>query len=174
MSKYDSTRPRRISLRLSEGELERFRQKFTVVESGCWEWIASISKYGYGRFSLDNRPCFAHRVSYEHFVGPLAMGMCACHKCDNRKCVNPDHLFQGTKGDNIRDMISKGRRVLGPSYGERNGCSKLTDAQVEEIRTRYIPRKVTCSMLAREYGVSKSLIGRIVLRKARARGTWNG
>lgn len=59
--------------------------------------------------------------------------MVVCHKCDTPLCINPDHLFLGTPKENTQDMIQKGRKVF--PRGERHGCSKLTDLQVEEIKT---------------------------------------
>lgn len=83
------------------------------------------------------------------------------HKCDNRLCLNPKHLFLGTHRDNVKDMVSKGRQVK----GERCPASKLTEAQVLEIKSRY--RKVSRghgngASLAREFGVTKTAIGHIV------------
>lgn len=95
---------------------ERFMEKFVIAESGCWEWHGSMSRGGYGRLSLpDGRHVLAHRFSFERFNGPIPDGHFVCHHCDNRPCVNPDHLFSGTVGDNTRDMVAKGR-MRGPAY----------------------------------------------------------
>lgn len=89
---------------------ERFETKFKVnEENSCWEWIASLTKYGYGSFGIGkNRVLLAHRVSYKIYKGDPS-DLLVCHACDNPKCVNPEHLFLGTHKDNTTDSVNKGR-----------------------------------------------------------------
>lgn len=78
---------------------------------GCWEWKKSL-RNGYGVIGLgraDEGIEYAHRISYTICVGPIPDGLCVLHRCDNRMCVRPDHLFLGTRADNNHDMQSKGR-----------------------------------------------------------------
>lgn len=118
----------------------------------CWQWTASHGSHGYGQLSINGRPEPTHRISYEMHVGPIPKGLCVCHTCDNRSCVNPSHLFLGTYTDNLRDMVRK----------NRDGRRKLTDGQVAEIRAK-LATGASFRQLAAEYGVvpeNISLIGK--------------
>lgn len=88
----------------------RFWQ-FVDKSGDCWVWTGARNKAGYGRFGQggDTRMVYAHRASYELHYGPVPTGMFVCHTCDNPSCVRPDHLFVGTRGDNMRDAHQKGR-----------------------------------------------------------------
>lgn len=77
--------------------------------AACWQWQGSKFTTGYGAFSIGGKNRAAHRVAYELTHGAIEGGLHICHSCDNRLCVNPLHLFSGTRSDNMRDMVSKGR-----------------------------------------------------------------
>lgn len=137
----------------------RFMAKTRVDEwTGCWEWTASKHRGTYGQISVGNRPKRAHRVSYELFCGTIPDGLHVLHKCDNRGCVNPRHLFLGTNADNQADMDAKGRRVIVPSKGEANGSAKLTSTEAAAIRAA---KGVTEKALAAQFGISKSQVHNI-------------
>jgi hypothetical protein len=78
-------------------------------DTDCWEWQGGKNNVGYGMIRDEHGMRTTHRVSYELHKGNIPHGMCVCHTCDNPKCVNPDHLWLGTKKENAQDMISKGR-----------------------------------------------------------------
>lgn len=144
-----------------------------VDKSGaCWNWLGALTDFGHGQVRVAYRLHRAHRVSWEMEHGPIAEGLCVLHRCDNPRCVRPSHLFLGTKRDNTADMMSKGRGRYVSHSGEQNASSKLSAAQVREIRIRYgLPRGrgrsgvVSQKALAIEFGVAQTLIGAIVRRE---------
>jgi hypothetical protein len=91
----------------------------------CWEWTGRLNRDGYGGFKMNHQDLHVHRWSMK-FAGHDIAGKVVCHKCDNPKCVNPDHLFLGTQADNVKDMIAKGRYV--------KPQSKLSDADIVAIQ----------------------------------------
>jgi hypothetical protein len=115
--------------------------------TGCWNWINKLNPKGYGITSKTIAGFnTAHRTSYAIFVEDPS-GLCVCHKCDNRKCCNPEHLFLGTQEDNIRDMVAKDRHAKGETSGaatkpeclargSKAGNSILTEEKVSEFRIR--------------------------------------
>jgi hypothetical protein len=139
---------------------EKIRTKSLVnSETGCHEWQGGHGSHGYGSVVVNGRRVGAHRAAFEVFVGLIPEGMYVCHTCDNRKCVNPAHLFLGTHQDNRRDMVAKGRHAR----GGRHHWAKLTEADVLDIRRRAAEgesQKVLCG----QYGVADSLVSRIVNR----------
>ncbi len=120
---------------------------------------------GYGVIQVGRKPAVAHRVAWVLTNGFIPDGLCVLHRCDNRPCVRPTHLFLGTRLDNIQDMVRKGRSLH--RYGEANPKVKLTGAQVLEIRAAHAadPKK-TIKPLAAKYGVSISAISFIVHRRS--------
>ena len=118
--------------------------------TGCTEWTSAKTSFGYGRVSCGREfnNMRAHRLSWAIVNGPIPEDMCICHSCDNPSCINPDHLFLGTKLDNTADMVSKGRHFTPfkeinrvkenpelAARGEANGNSILTEDIVRQIRS---------------------------------------
>jgi hypothetical protein len=144
-------------------DLVRFESKFTrVPESGCWLWEAGV-KRGYGVFTMGSRRWLAHRISYRAYIGEIPDAICVLHRCDVTSCVNPAHLFIGTRSDNQADMTAKGRGVVIGRPGSSHPMAKLTESQVLAIRadTR-LHREI-----AAEYGIARSHISTIKNRKRR-------
>lgn len=154
--------------------VERFWSKVQIGGlSECWPWTGSLardpSKGGYGHFSISkHRTNRAHRVAYELVNGPIPKGLCVCHHCDNRRCVNPTHLFLGTQVDNVRDRHAKGRSRgghKGPSrlpLGELNVKAKLTGETVTQLRSMYAAGCGSQHALARRFGITQTQVSRII------------
>lgn len=147
--------------KLPRGTLkERFESRYIPVpETGCWLWTAgSVLCDGvdtYGVIHVNRIPRGAHRVSWELYRGQIPPDLCVCHKCDTPACVNPDHLFLGTHADNMADKMKKGRDRV--AFGEAQGHSKLTVAQVEAIRNDNRPHAV----IASEYGLGQQSVSKL-------------
>jgi hypothetical protein len=144
---------------------ERFWKK-VIQGDGCWGWTGATTS-GYGVVFHSSRPGFrsvlwrAHRVSWELHFGPIPEGLCVLHRCDNPPCCNPAHLFLGTRADNNADMAAKGRKRCGDRRGGNNGHTKLTEAQIPEIREA----TGTLASIGSRYGVTRATISNIKQRK---------
>jgi HNH endonuclease len=139
--------------------------------SGCWLWQRGLDTSGYGSMSVKARSQRTHRFAWKSFKGQIPFGMCVCHRCDVRSCVNPDHLFLGTRRDNDADMRAKNRHSptpgeQGKTRREQNAQAKLTEGDVADIRRR---SEENWKVLATEYGVNHRTIW-----KVRTGRSWRG
>lgn len=102
--------------------------KYIIDENGCWQWMKSTSRNGYGNFKVGHKNYSPHREMYAIVFGNIPDNMIVCHRCDNRSCINPTHLFLGTYQDNMDDMITKKRHRTFSSYGNNfRGKSVIAD-----------------------------------------------
>lgn len=137
--------------------LQLFERKVRKT-SKCWLWIGSIAKQsGYGCHGSSGLSEKAHRASWQLYRGPIPKGLFVLHKCDNRPCVRPSHLFLGTQADNMADMAKKGRM---DNHGERNPRNILSAVTV--IRIYKNAHNGAClTDMARKYGVAEQTIAAI-------------
>ena len=141
----------RLTPKPKETSQQYMRNRTRILENGCWEW--QQSKYlGYGRLIREGKTWPAHAYSYTVFVGPIPKGLQINHKCHNRSCVNPEHLYAGTQKDNVRDMNEAGRR--NQVRGSKGGNSKIT----EDIAKQIYCQDGIARLIANKFGVSISLV----------------
>lgn len=198
MSATTSVAVSRREIKLTEKDIERFRSKVDrngpVVreELGpCWVWTAGrFSVTNYGQFHIEGYPVLAHRAAF--FIANQRTAEPQClHHCDNKQCVNPSHLREGTHLDNMSDKVHRGRQAKGDSHGSKTkpgslprgadhflskhperirrgeavGRGKLTAEKVLEIRARFAAGGITKETLSKEFGVSDTHIGFVISRK---------
>lgn len=135
-----------------------------TLPSDCIEWQGPFKEDGYGAISWEGRSTTPHRVVYILAHGPIPKGMQVRHTCDNRKCVNLEHLLLGTQRENMQDRIDRPKKWGWGAKGEASGKAKLTDEQVLEIRRRYALGE-TAKSLAVEFGMSHSATQMITSRR---------
>jgi len=140
---------------------DRFWAKVNKKSSGtCWEWTATLNAKGYGLFGIEGRMRLAHRISWFLNSAKHPGALSVLHKCDNPRCVNPEHLFLGTQADNMKDMDKKGRRINPIVIGSKNPFSKLTEPSVRVIK-RCLQIRVKGNFLAKLFRVGKTNISQI-------------
>lgn len=135
---------------------ERFNRKVRITETGCHEWTGAKQSNGYGRFNFLGKSMYAHRVAALLRFGIVYPNIDVCHICDNRGCVNPYHLFCGTRKDNMQDCKIKNRTAKGSLLSK-----KLTDSDVIAIRQMYKTGAMQKD-IAKKYGVTRSAIYHII------------
>lgn len=149
----------------------RFWSKVNRLDNyKCWEWVASKSIDGYGKFKIGGkkgRAIGAHRVAWELTNGLISQPersprILVCHRCDNPGCCNPSHLFLGTDQDNVNDRESKRRNKIPGFKGSDHGMAKLGDSQVREI----FNSQITGRAASRQFNISEGMVSMIRNRKS--------
>lgn len=138
--------------------IDKIKYFSAVQPSGCWEWDGCVQANGYARVRFNCKSMGAHRLSYMAFKGPIPKGLDVCHNCDNRKCVNPDHLFLGTRADNMADAVKKGRQAKGDMLPQTKLSIDNRAQIMGRVRSGELYRHI-----ASDYGVCPQLIGKIAI-----------
>lgn len=135
-------------MQLTDGQKTRFSKMVKTSAGNCWEWQGSLIKEGYGCFKIDGVNHAAHRLSYEAFYGDIPDGLLILHKCGNRSCVNPDHLYAGNNSQNALDALRMGT----------HGVAKLSLEDVKVIKQLLAEGDLTHEQIADKYGVTRPTI----------------
>lgn len=130
-----------------------FKDWYEVKENGCWFWVGAVNSSGYANKYFNGRMETAHRISFQLHKGPIPDGLQVLHKCNTRRCVNPEHLFLGTQKENLLDMAKKGRTT-----------SCLTEEEVHEIKALRRSGK-TLQAVGTTFGITKQTVHNIMTGK---------
>ena len=147
---------------------KRIAGKIRITKNGCWEWIGNPRENGYCRTTYKRKNWYVHRLAYTAFVGEIPKGMDICHKCDNRKCCNPNHLFVGTRKDNMEDCKDKGRTAKGFKLPQ----TKLTEEDKKKI-VEFAKTGEKYAEIAKLFRIHWVTVGVIALKNGVRRHVWN-
>ena len=141
---------------------ERFWSKVHVSKRArCWPWLGAKDSFGYGQVRHGGKTDRAPRVAF--YLRNNRWPNNACHSCDNPICCNPDHIFDGSRSDNMQDMVTKGRHRT--NRGEAHYATKITDVEASKIRKEYKEGIHSIEAIAAKFASSFSVVQRIIARK---------
>ena len=146
----------------SYGDIDRFWSLVAVAgDNECWIWKLAVGSRGYGKITMHGKTRNAHRIAYEIWHGGIDAKRFVLHTCDNRMCVNPNHLYQGSHEDNMRDRCERSRTARGASHG----MSKISDDDVRRIFEMRVDM-MSQPKIAVAIGISNQMVSRILAKRA--------
>lgn len=144
---------------MANPSFDEMRSRTTFDEHGCWNWDRYVQSNGYGKLTVNRKTHFAHRLMYAIAIGCIPKDMDVCHKCDNRRCINPDHLFLGTRKENMQDAVRKGRQAKGFMLPQTK-ITELVAAHIVEMAKAGRPYEA----IAQQFGICRQHAGFIALQ----------
>lgn len=153
-----------MDIKLTQSDINRFFHYVwpdPVGPNRCILFAGSLGSNGYGQLNISKHPTPTHRIAWVISNGQIPEHLCVCHTCDNKACVNVNHLFLGTKSDNAKDMVSKNRSAS----GELHSQSKITRQQANIIYNLANEKKMKQSEIAKMFGIDRSQVSNIKLGK---------
>lgn len=145
---------------ISSSSAARLLSRTKKTESGCLEYQGCVQSNGYARATVGGRAAGAHRHIYELVKGEIPAGMDVCHRCDNRRCINPDHLFLGTRLENMADAVKKGRQA----HGDGLPFTKPSAFIVSEIG-RLASQGMSYREVAAQFGITRQHAGYVARKQ---------
>lgn len=144
-------------------------KKNTLWNDQCLEWVGHLVN-GYGKFKFNGVHHYAHRIAFSLYYGEIPKDKIVCHKCNNRKCCNPIHLYAGTHHSNALDKVRAGRSTKGKSYnttrsGHKNNLCKLAGYEVEMIRKFHKSKTLDSKSLSIFFDVHQTTINHLLSRR---------
>jgi len=151
-----------MTARLSTPTAPQLLERTVTTQAGCMEWQGAITaRTGYGKVKSNGKAVDVHRALWVAHNGSIPAGQHVCHRCDNRRCIQPAHLFLGTHSENMLDASAKGRLPNNATRGEDSTSAKLTESQVLEIQFLALSGMFTMKAIGDQFGVSRRTVGQI-------------
>lgn len=134
-------------------------RRTTATSSGCLEFTGCVQSNGYARATVRRKTDYAHRHIFRLCKGDIPAGMDVCHQCDNRRCINPDHLFAGTRQENMADAVSKGRQARGFMLPHTK-VSRFVEEEITRLAKAGVPYKQVSAL----FGICRQHVGQVAIR----------
>lgn len=136
------------------------KRGWQVEDNGCWTWLGSRFGNGYGRITLTTGGVGVHRLAYEAWVGEIPEGLLIRHRCDNKICMNPNHLELGTNRDNYSDMVERHRRNA--PKGDNHYATKIDTQKARKVYSMWLSGDYKMRELAKLFSVSNQTITNVI------------